>query len=140
MFNLDTITQVQIRGGGFWARFFCLVLHGEQSVSSAELRQASVKSPTKGELSSAYALLTVENQTKKPGPGVWTPSFGSRCRLFACRPKLSLPFKNPASAPVKYPKIKIYCMEVKLSTISFSLGNLMIYYRGFLPQFLFWLM
>ena len=51
-----------------WARFFCLVLHGEQSVSSAELRQASVKSPTKGELSSAYALLTVENQTEKPGP------------------------------------------------------------------------
>ena len=50
------------------ARFFGLVLHGEQSVSSAELRQASVKSPTKGELSSAYALLTVENQTKKPGP------------------------------------------------------------------------
>ena len=37
--------------------------------AQAKERQASVKSPTKGELSSAYALLTVENQTKKPGPG-----------------------------------------------------------------------
>ena len=43
----------------------CLVFHREQSVSSAELRQASVKSPAKGELSLAYALLAEENQTKK---------------------------------------------------------------------------
>ena len=32
----------------------------------AELRQASVKSPANGQVSSAYALLTVENQTKNP--------------------------------------------------------------------------
>ena len=54
---------------GTWAWFFCLVFHREQTVSWAELRQASVKSPARVELSLAYSLLTVENQTKKPGPG-----------------------------------------------------------------------
>ena len=49
---------------------FCLVFHREQTVSWAELRQASVKSPARVELSLAYSLLTVENQTKKTGPGV----------------------------------------------------------------------
>ena len=37
-------------------------------LKGAELRQASVKSPAKGELSSAYALLTEENQTNKACP------------------------------------------------------------------------
>ena len=50
------------------AWFFCLVFHREQTVSWAELRQVSVKSPARVELSLAYSLLTVENQTKKPGP------------------------------------------------------------------------
>ena len=38
------------------------------SRAPAELNWDSAKSPDKGELSSAYALLTVENQTTKTGP------------------------------------------------------------------------
>ena len=44
--------------------FSCLVFHREHRVRWAELRQASIKSPANGELSLAYALLTVENQPK----------------------------------------------------------------------------
>ena len=45
------------------------VLVFRKSVRLAELRQASAKSPAKGELSSAYALLTVEKTNQKTGPG-----------------------------------------------------------------------
>ena len=66
--NIDTWWQVSEKTRTR-AWFFCLVFHREQTVSWAELRQASVKSPATVELSLAYSLLTVENHTKKPGPG-----------------------------------------------------------------------
>ena len=40
-----------------------VVFHREQSVSWAELRQASVKSPAEGELSSAYTVTNADNVT-----------------------------------------------------------------------------
>ena len=79
-----------------WAWFFCLVFHREQTVSWAELRQASVKSPARVELSLAYSLLTVENQTKKPGPGSGLLSGKLRLPFLIAWPS-ALPSKVPAS-------------------------------------------
>ena len=85
-----------------WAWFFCLVFHREQTVSWAELRQASVKSPARVELSLAYSLLTVENQTKKPGPDVSLVWFtwweGSEMYISDCElPPIFKSLKNPSN-------------------------------------------
>ena len=57
-----TVPTAHVLGPVFVVGF---LLWAERKLSWAELRQASVKGPAKGELSSAYASPTVENQTQK---------------------------------------------------------------------------